>query len=276
MSEKKTHNTENSPGEQTKVREKREPQLITVNGDKISHAHAYKSNRGEDWFFTAKINGQPLMAKRIDPKDVEWVFDKSVSVEEKMQKYYPSVLMRKVNVAEFKLPRQISTGNGEEQIIKFNVYKETNQERNDYGQYKFYAQVGQKKMSCIASKEDLDAYFNRVTTPVQLITKNFGDRLGIAAYYEQFKLPEGINLESKEIMIRKNQETSRYEITAKVPNSPWTTQHKELSYDDRQAYLQTKSATKEQLAAKYLTKQILQLSKNHHEQSQAKQASLGL
>lgn len=259
MKEKKTTTAEVSPGEETKTKEKREPQMITVNGDKITHAHAFKSNQSEDWFYTAKINGVPLKAQLMDKNDVERVLEKSASTQEMMQKYYPSVLMPKVNVAEFKLPRAITTGNGEEQILKFNVYKESDPSNENYNKYKFYAQVGDKKMSTVASKQDLDAYFNRAATPTQIITKNFGDRLGMKEYYEQFKLPQGVDIETKDILLKKNTKTNRYEISVVKPGN-FETPAKELSYDDRQSYFQHKAATKEQLAAKYLSPEIKALS----------------
>lgn len=265
----KTTKTAEETAEQTK---KREPQLITINGDKITHAHAFKSNQNDDWFFTAKINDMPMKAQLINKNDVEWVFDKSVSVKEKIEKYYPTVLMPKVNPAEFKLPRTFTTGNGEEQLLKFNVYKENDPQNVSYGKYRFYAQVGDKKMSCEASKNDLDAYFNRVATPVQLITKNFGDRLSMRAHYEQFKLPEEFGLEAKDIRIAKNQQTNRYEISVNVKDR-YQTQAKELSYDDRQSYFQHKVATKEQLAAKYLSQEIESLSKTS---KQALEKQLGM
>lgn len=251
MKEKKSKKTE--------TEEKREPQLVTVNGDKITHAHAFKSNKSEDWFFTAKINGVPMKAQLLDKNDVEKVLNqKPFPAKEMMEKYYPSALLPKVNVAEFKLPRTIQTGNHEEQILKFNVYKENRPDKPGYGKYRLYAQVGDKKMSCDASKQDLDAYFNRVTTPMQLIVKNFGDKLGIAAHYEQFKLPEGLNIEAKNIRLTKNKENNRFEISVKLADGVQTPS-KEISFDDRQSFFHEK-ASKEQLAAKYLTHELSSLS----------------
>lgn len=255
--------------------EKREPQLVTVNGDKITHAHAFKSNKSEDWFYSVRINGEPLKAKVMDAKDVERVFnDPKGTVQEMMQKYHPTVLMPKVSPAEFKLPKPITTANGEEQIVKFNVYKDNDPNSMSYGKYGLYAQVGDKKMSTEASKQDLDAYFNRVVSPTQLITKNFGDKLGIAAHYEQFKLPEGMNLEGKNILLKKNQETNRYEISVKTPDGAQT-RAKELSYDDRQSYFSHKVASKEQLAAKYLFNELSALSMAPKPKVE-KQMSLGI
>ena len=257
MSAKKTTQNDESLNEQ--AAKKKEPQLVTVNGDKITHAHAFKSNVSEDWFYTAKINGISLKAQVMDKNDVERVLDKSANVQEMMQKYYPAVLQPKVSPAEFKLPKAINTANGEEQILKFNVYKEDDPNNISYGKYRFYAQVGDKKMSAEASKQDLDTYFNRVATPVQLVSKNFGDRLGMKEHYEQFKLPEALGIETKDIRLAKNQQTNRYEISVKLPNQIQTSA-KEISYDDRQSYFQHKAASKEQLAAKYLMPEITSLS----------------
>ena len=39
----------------------REPQLVTVNGEKVSHAHAFQSNKNpETWYFTARLDGKQL------------------------------------------------------------------------------------------------------------------------------------------------------------------------------------------------------------------------
>jgi DNA mismatch repair protein MutS len=40
------------------------------------------------------------------------------------------------------------------------------------------------------STEDLNAFFDRVTTPRQLVEKNFGERLNLASAYEKYQLPE--------------------------------------------------------------------------------------
>ena len=268
MSAKKTTQNDDSLNEQ--VAKKKEPQLVTVNGDKITHAHAFKSNKSDEWFYTAKINGFPMKAQVMDKNDVERVLDKSATVQEMMTKYYPSVLSPKVSPKEFKLPRPINTANGEEQILKFNVYKENDPSKMSYGKYRFYAQVGDQKMSTEASKQDLDAYFNRVATPVQLISKNFGDRLGLKEHYEQFKLPEGMEIDKKNILLSKNSQTNRYEISVNVPGH-FQTPAKEISYDDRQSYFQHKVATKEQLAAKYLNHEITLMSQAPKLQNQQHQ-----
>ena len=42
-------------------RKPREPQMVTVNGDKVTHGHSFQGkDNPENWYFTAKINGEQL------------------------------------------------------------------------------------------------------------------------------------------------------------------------------------------------------------------------
>lgn len=256
-------------------KERKEPQMITVNGDKVSHAHIFKSNQSDDWFFTAKINDVPLKPQKITPEDCEAVLTKTIKPVELMEKYYPSKLAPQKSAEEFKIPTTIMTGNGEETIHKFNVYKEKDQRSYDYGKYRFYVQIGNMKMSQTASKEDLNAYFDRTQTPKEIITKVFGEKLHLADYYKQFKLPEGVNIEMKDIRIMKNQQTNRYEISVNL-GQLGNTPSREISYDDRQSFFTHKTATKDQLAAKYLSYEISKAYKETTRQALIKQPSLGI
>ena len=57
--EKKGESQSAGQGEAQAERKPREPQMVTVNGDRVTHGHAYQSNvNPEDWYFTAKINGR--------------------------------------------------------------------------------------------------------------------------------------------------------------------------------------------------------------------------
>ena len=110
-------------------------------------------------------------------------------------------------------------------------------------------------MSQTASRQDLDAYFDRVVSPSDLVKKVFGDRLHMEGHYKMFKLPEGVNIDANDIRLIKNQTTNRYEISVNLGDLG-RTPAKEISYDDRQSYFSHKTATKEQLAAKYLGREI--------------------
>ena len=141
-------------------------------------------------------------------------------------------------------------------IDKFNVYKEKDQTRADFGKYKFYAQIGENKMSTVASRQDLNAYFDRVMTPGQLVEKNFGERLHLSSHYQQFKLPEGI--EKEQIRIAKDRSDGKWKVSVDL-GERGKTEKKEMSFDDGFSLYKAKTATREQIAAKYVGEQVKSL-----------------
>ena len=151
------------------------------------------------------------------------------------------------------MPNVLSGPGGNMTIDKFNVYKETDETRADYGKYKFYAQVGDKKMSTTASREDLNAYFDRVATPAQLVERNFGARLHLPSHYEQFRLPEGVD--PKGIRVGKDKE-GKWGVSVDLGEGRGRTSRQEISFDDGYSLFKTKSASREQIAAKYLGQEI--------------------
>jgi len=237
--------------EKTEQGEKhREPQMITVNGGKVTHAHAYQSNRNpEDWFFTAKIDGKELHPQKMSADDVAAYSKKERTVEQLMQTYYPTKLMKQIPAEEYKAAMTLSDGRT---IDKMNVYKESNEQSQHFGKWMLYAQVGEQKMSTPLSNHDLNAYFDRVTTPKQLVESNLGQRLHLASHYEQFKLPEGAEI--KDIRVSKDAD-NKWRISADM-GERGVTAKKELSFDDGYSLFHTKTATRQQLAAKYLTPEI--------------------
>lgn len=253
--EKKAESQSAGQGEAQAERKPREPQMVTVNGDRVTHGHAYQSNiNPEDWYFTARINGEQLKPQKMDPADVAAYDKKEITVPELMQRYYPTKLMPKVPEEAFKYPNGLAGPSGPITIDKFNVYKETDETRADYGRYKFYAQVGDKKMSTPASREDLNAYFDRVMTPGQLVERNFGERLHLPSHYAQFRLPEGID--PKGVRVAKDRSDGRWRVSADLGEGRGRTSKQEISFDDGYSLFKAKSATREQIAAKYLGQEI--------------------
>ena len=61
-------------GEEAKEKQERkprEPQMVTANGEKVTHGHAYQSKTNpEEWYFTAKMDGQRLKPQRMDAADL--------------------------------------------------------------------------------------------------------------------------------------------------------------------------------------------------------------
>ncbi len=257
--EKKTEVKSEAKSEQSQEakaeRKPREPQMVTVNGDKVTHGHAYQSKTNpEDWYFTAKINGEQLKPQKMDPADLAAYQKKEMTVPQLMERYYPTKLMQRVPDVAFQVANVVS---GPEQrpltVDKFNVYKEKDEQRPDFGRYKFYAEVDGQKMSTVASRQDLNAYFDRVQTPGQLVEKNFGERLHLPSHYQQFRLPEGV--EASVVRIAKDRSDNKWKVSADL-GEHGRTDKKEISFDDGFALFKTKTATREQIAARYLGEDI--------------------
>ena len=136
---------------------------------------------------------------------------------------------------------------------KFNVYKEKDEQRADFGRYKFYAEVGDQKMSTVPSRQDLNAYFDRVMTPGQLVEKNFGERLHLPSHYEQFRLPEGVDASG--VRIAKDRADGKWKVSMDL-GEHGRTDKKEISFDDGYSLFKTKTASREQIAAKYLGEDV--------------------
>ena len=220
--------------EAKKERKPREPQMVTADGGKVTHGHAYQGkNNPEDWYFTAKIDGRQLKPQKMDAADLAAYQKKELTVPQLMERYYPTKLMPKVPEDTYRFPRQMEGAEGVVSIEKFNVYKEKDEQRPDFGRYKFYAQVDGARMFTVASRQDLNAYFDRVMTPNQLIEKNFGERLHLKSAYEKYRLPEGVD--PKGVRVAKDHTDN---------------------FDDGYSLFKTRTATREQIAAKYLTPEI--------------------
>ena len=233
----------------------REPQMVTVNGDKVSHAHAFQSKvNPADWFYVAQLNGKQLNPMKMDAADIAAYQKREAKVEDMMQKYYPTKLAPKVSAEEYKAANILSDGRV---IDKMTVYKEKDEQRADYGKYKLYAQVGDQRMSVPMTKADQSAFFDRVTTPAALVEKNFGERLHLASAYAVYQLPANIKVE--DIRVAKDNMDGKWKISAAVGENG-RTDKKAISFDDGFSLFQTKTVTCEQLAAKYLSDDIKVLS----------------
>ncbi len=238
--------------EQSTEKAQRPPQLVTVNGDKISHGHIFQHEKTEEWMFSYRVNGKNMPVIRLAAEDAakfqNTVADKgtSVAVQEVLEKYNPSKLQPKVPTEEWKKANILSDGRA---LDKFTVFKESDTTRADYGKWKFYAQVGDAKMSRVADFESRNAFFDRTQTPAQIAERLFGEKLNLASAYAKYTLPEGVD----NIRIGKGND-QKWQISAEVDGV--RTPKRELSYDDRTSYFKTKTATSDQLAAKYLMNDI--------------------
>jgi hypothetical protein len=248
---------------ETVGKEHREPQMITINGGKVTHAHAFPSkDKPEDWYYTARLDGIQLHPMKMSMEDVTAYQNKEISVKDMMEKYYPTKIAKQVTPEQFKADRLLSDGRT---IDKMNVYKEKDETKQDFGKYKLYAQVGEQKMSQLMSWKDLNAYFDRVTTPAKLVEKNFGERLHLASAYEKYKLPDGVKV--SDVRVAKDKNNGRWNISVNM-GERGQTDKKTLSFDDGYALFSAKTADRGQLAAKYLTKEMSSLINNHPAETQ--------
>ncbi len=252
--EQKTEVKAEQKTEAQQERKPRAPQMITVNGDKVTHGHTFPGkDNPEDTYFVAKINGKDLKPQKMDPADAAAYNNKEMTVPQLMERYYPTKLMERVPEVAFTTPNVLTGPNGNLTIDKFNVYKEKDQTREDHGRYKFYAQVGDQKMSVVPSRQDLNAYFDRVMTPAQLVEKNFGERLHLPSHYQQFRLPEGVD--AKGVHVAKDRQDGKWKVSVDL-GERGSTEKKPISFDDGYALYKAKSATREQIAAKYLGNEL--------------------
>lgn len=108
-------------------------------------------------------------------------------------------------------------------------------------------------MSAVASRQDLNAYFDRVITPEKLVEKNFGEKLHLKSAYEKYSLPEGVD--SNGVRVAKDRTDNKWKVSVDMGDKGKTSRQ-EISFDDSYSLFKTKTATREQIAAKYLTTEI--------------------
>ena len=185
----------------------------------------------------------------MDPADLAAYQKKEMTVPQLMERYYPTKLMQRAPDVAFQVANVVP---GPDQrplsVDKFNVYKEKDEQRPDFGRYKFYAEVDGQKMSTVASRQDLNAYFDRVQTPGQLVEKNFGERLHLPSHYQQFRLPEGV--EASAVRIAKDRSDNKWKVSADLRRARAHRQE-EISFRRRLRPVQDQeTATREQIAAK--------------------------
>ena len=225
----------------------RSPQFVTVNGEKVTHAHAFESSTTPGtWYFTARIDGLQLKPKLMRFADVDSLRSGMENIEKLMQTYYPTKLQPKVSKEAFRSAVILSDGR---KIDKFHVFKERDENREDFGKYKMYVEVGGAKMSTLMDAASLDAFFDRVTTPAQLVENKLGERLHLASAYQRYELPKPSPFNDLRIF----KDTDKiWKVGAMVGTDISEQLSVPVNSTDLHSFFETHTATKEQLAAKYL------------------------
>ncbi len=232
------------------------PQLITENGQKVTSANLYESPKQEGkYFFYARLDGVGLHPKAVKPQDVEAFMKQELSVKDMFEKYYPTKIAKQLDKEDFD-SLKLSDGN---ELTKFRVYKQRNEEKSHFGEYLLYAEMGNKRFHATPlSHDQLDAYFDKTQSKGQIAEKVIGEQLHLKSAYEKYKLPDNIPIQ--EVRVRKVPD-GNWLISASLGNKGQTPEHK-VSSNDLYSLFKSKTATREQLAAKYLTEDIKELSRS--------------
>lgn len=229
------------------------PQLVTENGQKVTSANLFESPKQEGkYFFYARLDGVGLHPKAVKEQDVDAFMKQEMSVKDMFAKYYPTKMAKQLGKEEFD---SLKLSDGRE-LSTFRVYKQRNEAKPHFGEYMLYAEMGDKRFHATPLTHDqLDAYFDRTQSKSQIAEKAIGEQLHLKSAYEKYKLPE--NGFVQEVRVRKTPDGD-WVISASMGEKGQTPERK-MSNNDLYSLFKSKNATREQLAAKYLTEDIREL-----------------
>ncbi len=230
------------------------PQLITENGQKVTSANLFESPKQEGkYFFYARLDGVGLHPKAVKEQDVDAFMKNEISVKEMFAKYYPSKMAKQLSKDEFD---NLKLSDGRE-LTSFRVYKQRNETKPHFGEYMLYAEMGDKRFHATPLTHDqLDMYFDRTQSKSQLAEKVIGEQLHLKTAYEKYRFPE--NIPVQEVRVRKGVDGD-WLISATVKDRGQTPERK-MTNNDLYSLFKSKTASKEQLGAKYLTEDVKELS----------------
>lgn len=230
------------------------PQLITENGQKVTSANLFESPKQEGkYFFYARLDGVGLHPKAVKEQDVDAFMKNEISVKEMFAKYYPSKMAKQLSKDEFD---NLKLSDGRE-LTSFRIYKQRNETKPHFGEYMLYAEMGDKRFHATPLTHDqLDMYFDRTQSKSQLAEKVIGEQLHLKTAYEKYRFPE--NIPVQEVRVRKGVDGA-WLISATVKDRGQTPERK-MTNNDLYSLFKSKTASKEQLGAKYLTEDVKELS----------------
>lgn len=230
------------------------PQLITENGQKVTSANLFESPKQEGkYFFYARLDGVGLHPKAVKEQDVDAFMKNEISVKEMFAKYYPSKMVKQLSKDDFD---NLKLSDGRE-LTSFRVYKQRNETKPHFGEYMLYAEMGDKRFHATPLTHDqLDMYFDRTQSKSQLAEKVIGEQLHLKTAYEKYRFPE--NIPVQEVRVRKGVDGA-WLISATVKDRGQTPERK-MTNNDLYSLFKSKTASKEQLGAKYLTEDVKDLS----------------
>lgn len=230
------------------------PQLITENGQKVTSVNLFESPKQEGkYFFYARLDGVGLHPKAVKEQDVDAFMKNEMSVKDMFAKYYPSKMAKQLSKEDFD---SLKLSDGRE-LTAFRIYKQRNESKPHFGEYMLYAEMGDKRFHATPLTHDqLDMYFDRTQSKSQIAEKVIGEQLHLKSAYEKYKFPE--NIPVQEVRVRKDAEGA-WLISATVQDRGQTPERK-MSNNDLYSLFKSKTVSREQLGAKYLTEDVKELS----------------
>ena len=230
------------------------PQLITENGQKVTSANLFESPKQEGkYFFYVRLDGVGLHPKAVKEQDADAFMKNEISVKDMFTKYYPSKMAKQLSKEDFD---NLKLSDGRE-LTAFRVYKQRNESKPHFGEYMLYAEMGDKRFHATPlSHNQLDMYFDRTQSKSQIAEKVIGEQLHLKSAYEKYRFPE--NIPVQEVRVRKDSEGA-WLISATVQDRGQTPERK-MSNNDLYSLFKSKTASREQLGAKYLTEDVKELS----------------
>lgn len=232
------------------VKKSLEPQLVTENGKKVTNASLFQSkDDSSKYLFTARLDGVGLHPKVVEPQDVDKYMKSEISVKDMFVKYYPTKMAKQLAPDRF---NDLKLTDGRE-LTKLRVYKQQQKDKPHFGEYMMYAEMGDRRYHATPMTHDqLDAYFDCTLSKGKLAEKVIGEQLHLASAYAKYNLP---SVEGIKVSPPHKTSDGAWVISASVEGKGHTPERK-LTGDDLYSLFKAKTATRNQLAAKYLNEDI--------------------
>lgn len=236
------------------VRKAMKPALVTENGEKVTNLAVFEDTRnpGTNLIY-GKVGGKGVHPKTISSADYDSYLSGTMSAKDLFVKYFPTKMAKKLSEEQF---NSLKLSNGKE-LTLFRVYQQRNEQKPHYKEWLMYAECNGKRYHATPMNQaQKDAYFDGVVSKAKLAEEVLGEQLRLKSAYEKYHLPDPEQI--SEISLRKGT-SGKWVISAMVAGKGRTDEHT-VSGNDLAALFHDKTATKAQLAAKYLNNDIEDLS----------------
>lgn len=236
------------------VRKAMKPALVTENDEKVTNIAIFEDTKHPNkYLIYGKLDGKGVYPKTLSESDYDAYLRETISPRDLFVKYFPSKMAKKLPKEQFD---SLKLSNGKE-LKKVHVYKQRDENKPHYNEWLLYAESADRRYHATPmSQSQVEAYFDKTMSLAKLAENVIGEQLHVKGAYDKYRLPDPDAI--SQIAIRKSTSGDWF-ISAEVKDKGWTDEHK-LNGNDLYALFKGKIATRPQLAAKYLTADIEDLS----------------